>query len=343
MSTTLSDWFETPLGQYLLGQEQAYFDKTVADVFGFNAVQLGLAHQDFLRMSRIPLRVSAGPEAGAKVQVDFPLLSFATNSVDLLLLPHVLEFSDNPHQILREAERVLMPEGQLIICGFNPRSLWGAARWFGGSSGEYPWCGRFISLPRLKDWLALLGFEMAAGRLGCYAPPFKQEKWLNRFHWLEAAGDRWWAIAGGVYFLQAIKRVQGLRLLKPNWHEALRAKKALAPVRRECKEPLIRSHVAATVGQALRQTRSEERRVLDGTPATSDKVWSEAQPRPCGLRRNVALASLLGLRIRTGYSLRLAPCLHPHFASNAAHAGPNQRFPGAKVLQFKTRRPSPSI
>ncbi|HVS27607.1 MAG TPA: methyltransferase domain-containing protein [Burkholderiales bacterium] len=238
-STNLSDWFETPLGQYLLEQEWAYFDKTVADVFGFNAVQLGLAHHDFLRMSRIPLRVSAGPDIEARVKLDFPLLPFATNSIDLLLLPHVLEFSDNPHQILREAERVLMPEGQLIICGFNPRSLWGLARRFRRSSGEYPWRGRFISLPRVKDWLALLGFEMTAGRLGCYVPPFKQEKWLRRFRLLEAAGDRWWAIAGGIYFLQAIKRVQGLRLLKPSWNEALKPKKSLAPVRRESKAKVL--------------------------------------------------------------------------------------------------------
>ena len=238
-STNLSDWFETPLGQYLLEQERAYFDKTVADVFGFNAVQLGLAHHDFLRMSRIPLRVSAGPDIEARVKLDFPLLPFATNSIDLLLLPHVLEFSDNPHQILREAERVLLPEGQLIICGFNPRSLWGLSRRFGQSSGEYPWCGRFISLPRVKDWLALLGFEMTAGRLGCYVPPFKQEKWLRRFRFLEAAGDRWWAIAGGVYFLQATKRVQSLRLIKPNWNEALRPKKSLAPVRRESKAKVL--------------------------------------------------------------------------------------------------------
>ena len=238
-STNLSDWFETPLGQYLLEQERAYFDKTVADVFGFNAVQLGLAHHDFLRMSRIPLRVSAGPDIEARVKLDFPLLPFATNSIDLLLLPHVLEFSDNPHQILREAERVLLPEGQLIICGFNPRSLWGLSRRFGQSNGEYPWCGRFISLPRVKDWLALLGFEMTAGRLGCYVPPFRQEKWLRRFRFLEAAGDRWWAIAGGVYFLQATKRVQSLRLIKPNWNEALRPKKSLAPVRPESKAKVL--------------------------------------------------------------------------------------------------------
>jgi len=240
MSThSLSEWFETPLGQYLLQQEQEYFDKTVADVFGFNAVQLGLESHDFLRMSRIPLRFASDRDGAVKVKADFPQLPFATNSIDLLLLPHVLEFSENPHQILREAERVLMPEGHLIICGFNPRSLWGLSRMARRRNGEYPWRGRFIALPRVKDWLALLGFEMAAGRLGCYVPPFKQEKWLRRFSFLEAAGDRWWAISGGVYFLQAVKRVQGLRLIKPNWNDALKPKKSLAPVRRESKAKVL--------------------------------------------------------------------------------------------------------
>jgi len=235
----LCEWFETPLGQYLLQQEQSYFDKAVADVFGFNAVQLGLARRDFLRMSRIPLRFASDRDGPGKVRLDIPQLPFATNSIDLLLLPHVLEFSENPHQILREAERVLMPEGHLVICGFNPRSLWGLSRMLRRKSGEYPWRGRFIALPRLKDWLALLGFEMAAGRLGCYVPPFKQEKWLHRFRFLEAAGDRWWAITGGVYFLQAVKRVQGLRLIKPNWNDTLKPKKSLAPVRRESKAKVL--------------------------------------------------------------------------------------------------------
>jgi len=236
---SLDDWFETPLGRYLLQQEQAFFDKAVADVFGFNAVQLGLGPYDFLRLSRIPLRFTADRDGQVKVKTGFLHLPFESNSIDLLLLPHVLEFSENPHQILREVERVLMPEGQFIICGFNPRSLWGLSRILLRRSGESPWSGRFIALPRLKDWLALLGFEMVAGRLGCYVPPFKQEKWLSRFRFLEAAGDRWWAIAGGVYFLQAVKRVQGLRLIRPNWNEALKPKKTLAPVRRESKAKVL--------------------------------------------------------------------------------------------------------
>jgi SAM-dependent methyltransferase len=231
-STSLDEWFETPLGQYLLEQEQAYFDRAVADLFGFNALQLGLCQYDLLRANRMPFRCSAGGGGPVKLMTDLQHLPIASQSIDLLVLPHVLEFSANPHQILREVERVLMPEGRIIVSGFNPWSLWGARRLLESGDAGYPWCGKFINLPRLKDWLALLGFEMAAGSLCCYAPPFRGEKWLSRFHFMEPAGDRWWAMAGGVYFLHAIKRVHGMRLITPRWNEAVAANRALAPAQK---------------------------------------------------------------------------------------------------------------
>jgi SAM-dependent methyltransferase len=219
----LSEWFVTEQGNYVLAREQAFFDRTVSDIFGYNALQLGLPEHDFLRGSRVPLRFSAGNQAGNDVRLCCTELPFATASIDLALLPHVLEFAEHPHQILREVERVLMPEGSLVISGFNPRSLWGLHRALGRRQG-YPWSGHFISLPRLKDWLALLGFEVAGGRFAAYAPPFRQTRWLERCAFMEAAGDRWWAVSGGVYFLHAIKRVHGMRLIKPQWNEKLVSK-----------------------------------------------------------------------------------------------------------------------
>ena len=231
---SLSEWFATPQGGYVLTREQAYFDRTVSDIFGYNAVQLGLPEHDFLRSSRMPLRFSAGNQAGNDVRLCCTELPFDTASLDLVLIPHVLEFAEHPHQILREVERVLMPEGSLIISGFNPRSLWGLRKTLGGvhralgCKQGYPWNGHFISLPRLKDWLALLGFEVVGGRFAAYAPPFRQARWLERHAFMEAAGDRWWAVSGGVYFLHAIKRVPGMRLIKPQWNERLVSK--LLPV-----------------------------------------------------------------------------------------------------------------
>ncbi len=225
---SLRDWFETPLGGYLLAREQALVDQMVSDVFGFNAMQLGLAQFDFLRMSRIPLRFAADDQAQAKLRTDARHLPLCGQCLDLLILPHVLEFSRHPHQILREAERVLMPEGHVVIAGFNPWSLWGLWRVLRRTEREFPWCGRFISLPRLKDWLALLGFEITAGRMCCYVPPVNGENWLQRFRFTEHAGDRWCAMAGGVYLVQAKKRVAGMRLLTPSWNEKIAREKALA-------------------------------------------------------------------------------------------------------------------
>lgn len=226
----LNEWLATPLGNYLLQREQAYFDKDVADIFGFNALQLGMPEHDLLRNNRMPLRLRAGRDETLKLRADPGALPIASQSIDLVLLPHALEFSDQPHQILREVERVLMPEGQVIISGFNPFSLWGMARKLPGLRSALPDQRKFISLPRIKDWLALLGFEVVAGRMCCYAPPIQREAWLQRFRFMEAAGDRWWALAGGVYFLRARKRVQGMRLITPNWNELRAAKKALKPV-----------------------------------------------------------------------------------------------------------------
>ena len=229
-AATLSDWFQTPLGQYLLQREFAFFDAEVVDAFGFHALQLGVPDLDFLRMNRMSHRATLALDSGAAVRADFCELPIATASVDLVVLPHTLEFSQNPHQVLREVQRVLVPEGQMVISGFNPWSLWGATRWMRRRKGLAPWDGQFISVPRIKDWLALLGFELSASRMGAYVPPCRGETWLHRLRFMEYAGDRWWPIAGGVYFLRAIKRIPGAKLITPRWRMSAARKKALAAV-----------------------------------------------------------------------------------------------------------------
>ncbi len=227
---SLSEWFATTLGEHLLGAEQRYFDRELADVFGFNAIQLGLPDYDFLRANRMPFRFVAGPEGPVGLQSDLEALPIQTAAADLVVMPHCLEFSSNPHQILREVSRILMPEGHVVLSGFNPWSLWGMRRVAVRRKAGPPWAGQFINLPRLKDWMALLGFELAAGRMCCYAPPLTNEKWLRRFGFMESAGDRWWPFAGGIYFLHGIKRVQGMRIITPKWRAAQASKKALAPL-----------------------------------------------------------------------------------------------------------------
>ncbi len=234
-TNTLGEWFASPLGQYLLERERAYLDDVTPDIFGFHALQIGLPGYDLLRESRIAHRMKVAPWGeGASLRAQGHELPIASQSIDLALLPHVLEFAEDPHDVLREIDRVMMPEGRLVILGFNPWSLWGLRGTLGSSRHQYPWNGHFVSLPRVKDWLSLLGFDVSAGRLTGYVPPFDSEKWRRRFGFMESAGDRWWAISGAVYMLQAIKRVRGMRLITPAWQEkAAREKQLIAAAKRE--------------------------------------------------------------------------------------------------------------
>ena len=228
----LHDWFQTPPGRYLLAWERTQLDLAVADIFGFHALQLGLTELDALAANRMPHRWLATqvPATGSAIVTDFSALPFPANSLDLVVLPHSLELAPDPHTTLREVERVLVPEGRVVICGLNPVSLWGLRQ---RRAQLYHRLGHghlflpqqeFIGYWRLRDWLRLLGFEVEVGRFGCYRPALSNEKWLQRFEWLERAGDRWWPILGAVYFLVAVKRVRGMTLLSPAW----KAPRALA-------------------------------------------------------------------------------------------------------------------
>jgi hypothetical protein len=155
---------------------------------------------------------------------DAAALPFSSASLDLVVLPHTLELSDDPHSALREVERVLVPEGRVVICGFNPTSLWGMrqhrAHFYSRLGYErlfLPQAGDFIAYRRLRDWLKLLGFEVESARFGCYRPALTSPKWLSRFEWMDKLGARWWPIFGSVYFVVAVKRVPGARMLGKTW------------------------------------------------------------------------------------------------------------------------------
>ena len=251
----LQDFFQTPQGRYLLEWESAQMEHTVADIFGYHALQLGMPGLRTLQANRMPHRwvahsISGQPatpsaqtpmaahgitragrgQTGAAesrtydLLCDFAALPFAANSLDLVVLPHTLELDADPHATLREVERVLVPEGKVVICGVNPASLWGLRqrrahlyRRLGYGELFLPREGEFIGYWRLRDWLRLLSFEVESGRFGCYRPAVVSTQWLERFQWMDRAGARWWPIFGAVYFLVAVKRVRGMRLVGPAW------------------------------------------------------------------------------------------------------------------------------
>ncbi len=217
-------WFNSTAGQYLQAKEQALYDQAVFDLFGFNAVQMGCLQMDLLRNSRIPNRYKASEDIETPFKVHLnccdDFLPFAGASLDLLLLQHCLEFSERPHQTLREAARVMMPEGHLLISGFNPLSTWGATAKFHkllSKNQAYPWNGKFIGLVRLKDWLALMGFEIISIEMCCHIPPFDQSTWQKHAAFMDKLGEHCCSVLGGVYFIVAKKRVVGMTPIKPIW------------------------------------------------------------------------------------------------------------------------------
>jgi SAM-dependent methyltransferase len=211
-----SDWLATPLGQYLTRCERLWLEHTVSNIFGFVAVQLDVPELDALAFNRMPHRWRLGWRG--EVRCEDEQLPLASQSVDLLVLPHGFDFSEDPHQLLREAERVLVPDGQLVITGFNPLSLWGMRRLW-SNKHSMPWQARFLGLNRVKDWLELMNFEPRSSAMLAYAPPLQHTQWRSRCQFMEAAGDRWWPICGAVYGLRAIKRVAGMRIIRPQWHQ----------------------------------------------------------------------------------------------------------------------------
>ena len=253
----LTDWLKTPPGEYLLAWERERFDEVVADIFGYHALQLGLQEMDTLRSNRMPhqwlaldsiqnttvnapdkiLNLSSEPLQSSRqvaLLTHSAALPFPANSLDLVVLPHTLELSHDPHATLREVERVLVPEGRVVISGLNPASLWGLRQHrahlcqrLGFGKLFLPEHGDFIGHWRLRDWLRLLSFEVESAQFGCYRPAIDNARWLGRFAWMDAAGARWLPIFGAVYFLVATKRVRGVRLLEPAWKD--RATRAPAP------------------------------------------------------------------------------------------------------------------
>ncbi len=221
----LSRWFTQPLGQAWHTQEQRLLSELLDAYFGYHLLQVGRPQGEGLcSASRIPHRIvlvdelSPGSLAGESVLLargeQLPLES---GSVDVVVLPHTLPFAEQPHTLLREVERVLIPEGRVIILGFNPWSLFGLRRLLLGWRGQAPWCGHFYSGFRVRDWLSLLGFDSQGQQHYFYRPPLSRHGLLQRLAFLERWGARLWPILGGGYVLVARKRVTTLTPIRPRW------------------------------------------------------------------------------------------------------------------------------
>ena len=234
----LLQWFDTPLGRSLQAVEAHRLRTVLPQLYGTVALQLGrIGKLDLLDASATPTRVVLDIGAprpsknrknrhveqlltGSRTSVvlgESDALPLDERSVDVVLLPHTLDFCGDPHPILREVSRVLRPEGHVVILGFNGMSLWGLRRLIARRPRVAPWCGHFFRLARVKDWLGLLDFECTHGGMLYYRPPVMGESTMDRLYFLEKAGDRWWPMMAAVYMVVAKKRVFGMTPLPVEW------------------------------------------------------------------------------------------------------------------------------
>lgn len=246
----LHQWFASPPGRYLLDWEQKQVDGVVADIFGYHSLQMGMPCLDGLRNNRMshqwlaltphdqPIASDAQDGAAQRpvaLWMESAALGFADACLDLVLLPHTLELSADPHSAVREVHRVLVPEGKVVIFGLSPWSLWGfrqmRAHWYqkvGFDQLYLPDAGEFIAHHRLRDWLQLLGFEVNLVQMGCYRPAVRSQAWLQRSAWIDKVGSRYWPILGAAYCMVATKRVPGMRMLEPSWRSQRQSSRAVS-------------------------------------------------------------------------------------------------------------------
>jgi hypothetical protein len=118
--------------------------------------------------------------------------------------------------VLRESERVLIPEGRVVVLGFNSMSLWGVRNLVQRGRGPVPWSGNFLSSFRIGDWLSLLGFDIEMQETMMFRPPWRLTR-LQQMSFMESMGRRFWPLLGGVFAIRAVKRVSTLTPLRPTW------------------------------------------------------------------------------------------------------------------------------
>lgn len=223
----LRNWYRQRLGQRLLRAERRELDQVLPNLFGYHLLQVGSPVDTLLSASSlIPNRVlleTNNPATAAAMKVkpqlhaDAHALPIADDSVDVVLLAHTLEFEQDPHQVLREADRILVPEGHIVLLGFNPFSTWGVWRLLISRWSQAPWNGQFRSAFRIRDWLSLLGYDVTVSHSFFFRPPVRSEGVMRRLKLLELAGRRLWPFTGAVYLLVARKRMVTLTPIKPRW------------------------------------------------------------------------------------------------------------------------------
>lgn len=218
----MTEWFATPLGRFLLEHERRHLQGLLKRRFGYHLLQLGCAELLLHDSSPMGHRFSFCPHPDNHTlhtaRARGEAIPLANESVDLVLLHHALDFSADQHQLLREAARVLIAGGSIIIVGFNPLSSWGLRTLLPGRwARAAPWNASPLGTRRLTDWLKLLDFQVDQVRHGAYALPVNSERSIRWSGWMESIAGRLNWPTGGFYLIHARKQVIPLTPVQRGW------------------------------------------------------------------------------------------------------------------------------
>ncbi len=229
------EWLQSSLGEALLKLESRIVEEAIDGLFGEYCLQLGLWGQQrtFLRHARTQRSclIAEGSAEQPSAVAQLHKLPVESDSVDVVLLPHVLDYSDRPHAILREIDRVLRSNGHLVILGFKPGGLWGLRRLVPGAALP-PGADHLISDRRLRDWLQLLDMRIQGSLRYFFRWPLPGNKARDAGKW-ERWGQAWWPELAACYMLTAQKRVATMTPVRPLWRRQPKVVAGLAePSRR---------------------------------------------------------------------------------------------------------------
>lgn len=216
----LNTWYQKPLGVALARAIKQHLDCKLPELLGDFLLQLGIDEQQAW-LEKSPVRhkfiLTSTRQRKTSAIVECSALPFTDESIDVVFLPHTLEMVVNPDRVLSEVFRIIVPEGYLLIAGFNPLSLWGVHHLLKITDSHAPWRNHFMSMWRLRRTLVQLGFMVTAIEDIFYRPPVQHENLLNKLMFLETLGRMVWIYPGASYLLLAKKQATTLQLIRPIW------------------------------------------------------------------------------------------------------------------------------
>lgn len=218
----LCRWFDTPLGQEVIKAEQALAESVLPTLFGYHLLQVGLDHRQVLfEASPVSRKVMLMPQMQLGAQkltiiAEHDELPVCSNELDVVILHHALDYAANPHQVLREAARVLRPGGFMLSFSFNPASYWGLCSRLKRNPSP-PWGGHLISHGRLHDWLSLLEMTEVKALTACHHLPIESQIWRHRLSVFERISQRVPGGSGTVLMVLARKDVGGMTPIRARW------------------------------------------------------------------------------------------------------------------------------